>query len=25
VLHDLIAVFHPELVEKEMVYYQEIK
>ncbi|WP_372947980.1 ABC transporter substrate-binding protein [Mariniphaga sp.] len=25
VLHDLIAVFHPELAEKDMVYYQEIK
>jgi iron complex transport system substrate-binding protein len=25
VLSDLIAVFHPELAEKDMVYYQEIK
>jgi iron complex transport system substrate-binding protein len=25
VLHDLIAIFHPALAEKDMVYYQEIK
>ena len=25
ILHDLITVFHPELAEKNMVYYQEIK
>jgi iron complex transport system substrate-binding protein len=25
VLHDLTAIFHPELAEGEMVYYQEIK